>query len=272
MQAGDRAQGGASSAEPLARRDFSDWRADEIPALERLAEEVARRLRRRLVRRRQRAAAGSELDVRGTLRASLKYGGVPFQPLWRRRRRELPRVFVLVDVSRSMELHARLFLLAARALHAALDARVFVFHTRLAEVTGLMGRPTGRVQEKINAVTFGFGAGTRIATALHEFHTVHGRAALRLRSIVLLFSDGYDTDPPERLRETLAAIAARGARVCWLHPTREPPASLAVQGAATLVDCFAPVYNLESMARLPALLAGRASSNGWPETPPGAVR
>jgi hypothetical protein len=39
-----------------------------------------------------------------------------------------------------------------------------------------------------------------------------------------------------------------------LHPTVQRPQSAAVTGAADLVDGFAPVYNLDSLARVGMLV------------------
>ena len=127
----ERAQGGASRTEALHDRSLSEWLPQDLTLLDQIAERIARRLRRRLTRRWADDPRGARLDVRRTLRASLRTGGLPLAPAWRRQRREKPRVFILVDVSRSMETHAQLFLRIARAFVAALHARVFVFHTRL---------------------------------------------------------------------------------------------------------------------------------------------
>ena len=250
----DRAQGGASRAEALEQRDFAQWLPQDLGRLERIVEEMAQRMRRRLLRRQRLAVYGPRLDLRRTLRSSLKTGGVPFEPSWVARRKEKPQVFILVDVSRSMETHAQLFLRIARAFVGVLDARVFVFHTRLAEVTPLLTRSSGRVQEKVNAVTAGFGGGTRIATSVMDFIDQHARRTLTRASRVLILSDAFDSDPPEQLARQLERVARRGARVYWLHPTKQRPQSRAISYAAEYVDGFAPVYNLESLARLRTLV------------------
>ena len=66
-----------------------------------------------------------------------------------------------------MEVHAQFFLRLCRAFVEVLDARAFVYHTRLAEVTPLMKQRSDRVQEIVNAVPFGFGGGTRIGSCVH---------------------------------------------------------------------------------------------------------
>jgi uncharacterized protein with von Willebrand factor type A (vWA) domain len=243
-----RAQGGASRTEALHDRSLSEWLPQDLARLEQLAEEIARRLRRRLTRRWHDDPRGRRLDLRRTLRASLKTGGLPMTPAWRRARREKPRVFILVDVSRSMETHAQLFLRIARAFVGALQARVFVFHTRLAEVTPLLQRDSRNVQEKVNAVTAGFGGGTRIATSLADFHGVHARAQLTRQARVWVLSDGFDADEPPRLAEELAAIHARGARVTWLHPSDARPASAALQGCDAFIERFIRLNTLRDLA------------------------
>ncbi len=246
--AAPRAKGGASRTEALHDRSLNQWLPQDLALLERLAERIARRLRERLTRRWRDHPRGARLDVRRTLRASLKTGGVPIAPAWRQPRREKPRVFILVDVSRSMETHAQLFLRIARAFVQAVGARVFVFHTRLAEVTPLLQRDSAMVQEKINAVTAGFGGGTRIATSLHDFHAVHARHQLGRAARVWVLSDGFDADEPERLAEELAAVRGRGARITWFHPAEQRPASAAMQGALPLVQRFVRLNSLRDLA------------------------
>lgn len=248
--------GGASRTDPLHERSFSQWLPQDLARLNQLAERIAERLRQRLTRRWQARSTGRRLDLRRTLRASLATGGVPLSPAWRQPRRERPRLFILVDVSRSMEIHAQLFLRISRAFvtaSAAGQARVFVFHTRLAEVTPLLQRDSATVQDKVNAVASGFGGGTRIATSVDDFVRVHARSQLGRRAQVWLLSDGFDADAPDLLGEALARVRGRGARITWFHPSPAAPASAAVQAARPQIDRFirlASLADLEAAASL----------------------
>ncbi|MCZ8110749.1 MAG: vWA domain-containing protein [Betaproteobacteria bacterium] len=250
-----RHQGGASRTEALHDRSLHEWLPQDLSLLQQLAERIAVRLRRRLTRRWHAHPQGRRLDLRHTLRRSLATGGVPMAPAWRQPRRERPRLFVLVDVSRSMETHAQLFLRIARAFVVAAQARVFVFHTRLAEVTPLLQRDSGAVQEKVNAVTAGFAGGTRIATSLADFHRVHARAQLGRRAQVWVLSDGFDADEPQRLAEELAAVRGRGARITWFHPSPAVPASAAMQAARPQVQRFVRLASLRDLASAAELIA-----------------
>lgn len=257
--AAHRAQGGASRTEALHDRSLSQWLPQDLALLERLAERIAQALQRRLTRRWHDTAAGRRLDLRRTLRRSLATGGVPLHPAWRAPRRERPRLFILVDVSRSMETHAQLFLRIARAFVTVMQARVFVFHTRLAEVTPLLRSRSAAVQEKVNAVTAGFGGGTRIATSLDDFHAVHARAQLGRQARVWVLSDGFDADPPHQLAAALARVQAHGARIDWFHPSARPPASRAMAHAGAEPGLIARFHRLDSLGDLARLAIERSS-------------
>jgi uncharacterized protein len=160
----------------------------------------------------------------------------------------------MVDVSRSMESFAQLFLRIARVFVQVVDARVFVFHTRSSEVTALLARDSGRVQEKIHAVTAGFGGGTRIAASLTALRRSEVRQSLTRAARVVVMSDGFDSDPPAQLAQALATLRGAGARIYWLHPLQQRPQSAALEAGAHLVDAFAPLHDLDSLARLDRVL------------------
>ena len=243
-----RAQGGASRTEALHQRDGQMWLPQELNALQQLARQITAKLQPRPTRRWRLAPRGQRLDLRQTLRRSVAWGGELMQPAWKVKRLEPPRLFILADVSRSMESHAALFLRVARAFALEAGARVFVFHTRLAEVTSYMQRDTPAIQEKVNAVTAGFGGGTRIAASLQDFARQHARAQLNRGSRVWVFSDGFDTDAPELLSAAMQEVRARGARITWFHPTRQVPAAEAVQQSRRCIERFVPFASLADLA------------------------
>ncbi len=249
-----RAQGGASRTAPQDERDFSEWLPSDMDRFEPLVEAFKRQLRTKLMRRFQGHPDHGAIHLRRSLRHALATGGELVKLHHIKRKRRMPQVVVLVDVSRSMETHAQFFLRLSRALVEIMDARAFVFHTRLAEVTPLMRQRSKRIQEKVNAVSFGFGGGTRIAHCLNEALDVHLGRGLKRGDLFMVLSDGYDTDEPQGLSDVLARVQGRGARVCWLHPTVDMPQSAAMVLAAQHVTRFMPVHNLASLSRLPELL------------------
>lgn len=242
-------QGGASRTEPLEARGLSYSTAVDRQRLAQETRLLARQARRFLSRHLQPGSAGSGLDMRRTVRGSLATGGLMLDVVWRRPRRLLPRLLVLVDVSRSMETFAPLFMAVADAFRQEAGARVFVFHTRIAEITALLRRRSRRMREQINAVAAGFGSGTRIASSVADLVQRHARGRLG-HTHILVLSDGYDSDAPELLGQELGRCRARGARIFWLHPTRRFPEALALRGAMPHLTAAAPLHDLDSLARL----------------------
>ncbi len=247
--ANEQAMGGASQVDPL-HKDFRSWMPEDSAQLESLIAPLEQRLRRKLIRKWRHAHRPRRVDLPATIRQGLSSGGELVKLKFRQRDTVMPRIYVLVDVSKSMEAHAQFFLRIGRAFAQLLQARVFVFHTRLAEVTQLLRRSSGRVQEKVNAVTFGFGGGTRIASNLDTFLKVHAGRRLGARDLVYVLSDGYDTDPPQDTERAIHALKQRGASLFWLHPTRELPGSEAMLRSRDLIDGFLAVNTLHSLGDL----------------------
>ena len=244
------AQGGASRVEALDNRDGQTWLPQELGELRSWARQIHQRLRPQPTRRWRAQDPGRRLDLRQTLRRSVAHAGELMLPAWRQRRVEPPRLFILVDVSRSMASHAAFFLRTARAFAQEAGARVFVFHTRLAEVTPLMHADNARVQEKINAVTAGFGGGTRIAACLQDFARSEVRHQLQRHSRIWVFSDGFDTGEPTELDDALTTLQRRGARLTWFHPTRQAPAATAFVRARSRLTQAWPLAQLDDLRRV----------------------
>lgn len=214
----------------------------------------ARRFRRRLAtlpgRRRTRSRDGS-LDLRDTVRQSLRHGGE-----WVELRHERPRVaraeFVLLwDVSGSMREHeSRFFALVHSLLSVSRGSRVFAFSTRLEEITSVVRRSGYRraaatVGHRIDRAD----GGTRIGHALVEFAERYG-ATLGPTSTLVLLSDGWDLGDTGLVHDELEHLGHRAGRVVWITPyTRRPgfePSVGALQAARRQIDLLLGPEDFES--------------------------
>ena len=105
----------------------------------------------------------------------------------------------------------------------------------------------------------GVGGGTKIGDCLAEFNRIHAKRALRSRSCVMIFSDGYDTGEPQRLAAAMRELRRRCRRIVWLDPLtgREnfAPVARGLEAALPFVDLFAPAHDLKSLAALEPYLA-----------------
>jgi uncharacterized protein len=253
---------GASRAELLSTIDLRHIvDPQELAEAHALAERLARRMRARLVRRRQSQRRGARLDLRRTIHRSISHGGTPLDLVWHRRKEKPLRLVILLDASGSMNLYTSFFV---RFLHGVVDtfreAEAFIFHTRLAHVSqSLRDRDPSRAVERLALMAQGIGGGTRIGESLATFNRWHAARVVHSRTAVMIVSDGYDTGAPERLGAEMAQLRRRCRRIIWLNPLigweGYRPQARGMQAALPFVDLFAPAHNLASLAALEPVLA-----------------
>ena len=234
---------------------------EDIRNAEALAERLGKAIRDRRSRRRRAARKGQAIDLRRTLRASLATGGEPLR-LARRARPDRPvRIVTLCDVSGSMMGYARPYLaFVAGLMRADPDTDAWLFHTRLVRISdALRDADALRMLNRLTLLAEGFGGGSKIGANLEHFARGPARRTVNGRTVVLILSDGYDTDAPARLADALARLRKRGCRIVWLNPLKGWRASAPVaQGMAAALphlDLFAPAATLADFAAIEPELA-----------------
>lgn len=254
---GSTADEGATQADSLAFADFRHLNdRTELFAIDAAIRRFAQRLRGIETRREQRANQGRAIDLRWTLRRSVSRGGLPTELGWRRRRRQRPRIVLMLDVSRSMNLYSFFLLRLARVLSGRLpDVHSFIFHTRLVCVDEALRDPDPRrAQERLHLISEGWAGGTRIGESLAGFNRHYAPRLLHARTAVVIVSDGYDAGDPVQLGESLAAIRRRCHSLVWLNPLAGrpgfAPVSAGMQAALPHLDLFAGARDLASLERV----------------------
>ncbi len=249
---------GMSDREHLMERDFSAFPADQLDELARLTILIARRLARRLSRRRRPTRRHGIVDLRRTLRANLTRGEL-IELRHRERKRRKVRLVLLCDISGSMDLYSRFLLQFLYALQNVFGrVETFTFSTRLTRVTDhLKGRPYRQVLRRLTEVR-DWSGGTRIGECLAEFNREWGGRLLDRFTIVILLSDGWDTGDPDLLASELLKVKRSAGRLIWLNPLLGNPAyqplTRGMAAALPILDRFAPAHNLESLRDLAAHL------------------
>jgi uncharacterized protein with von Willebrand factor type A (vWA) domain len=245
-----------SDREVLQKKDFAQMTAAEIAEATRAIDMMRLPQAELETRRYQPDSRGLKLDMRRTIRASLRTGGdiVDIRKLGRI---EKPAPIVaLLDISGSMSEYTRLFL---HFLHAITDARkrvsVFLFGTRLTNVTrSLRERDPDEALASCSASVEDWAGGTRIATSLHTFNKLWARRVLGQGAIVLLISDGLEREADSKLAFEIDRLHRSCRRLIWLNPLlRFSGFEARAQGIKMMlphVDEFRPVHNLSSMQAL----------------------
>ena len=260
-----------SDRELLQKKDFAQMTAAEIAAarvaIKRLVLSLDEVTTRRLAPNRR----GHIIDMRRTLRASMKGGGDFIDLKYLGLKTRQPPIVALLDISGSMSDYTRLFL---HFLHAVTDARKrvhsFLFGTRLTNVTrALKSRDPDEALAACSSSVLDWSGGTRIATSLHAFNKSWARRVLGQGAIVLLITDGLERDPDDRLSFEIDRLHRSCRRLIWLNPLlRFEGFEAKAKGIQTMlpyVDEFRPIHNLDSIAELCRALSAQGSRAGDPK-------
>jgi uncharacterized protein with von Willebrand factor type A (vWA) domain len=182
-------------------------------------------------RRTRRDERGRRVAMRHTLAAARRTGHEPLR-LVRESRRPRPRRIVMVcDVSQSMQSVAAAHLHLMRALARHRQAEVFAFSTELTRLT-----PTLRVSTPLETLDLAAHqlddrlGGTRIATSLRTLLDSHHGGLLR-GAVVMIASDGWDSDDPAQMARVMERIGRRAHAVVWLNPRAAAPGFTPATGA-----------------------------------------
>ena len=250
-----------SSKEVLQRMDFDTMTAAELAEAKKMLAQLRLPLPEVRTRRQGPDPRGARIDLRATLRASLREGG-HIIPLVRTAPKTLhPPLVVLCDISGSMNPYARMFL---HFLHAITNDRdrvsVFVFGTRLTNVTRqLKHRDVDVAMTRVADAIKDWSGGTRIGTCLHDFNWQWSRRVLGQNACLLLVTDGLDREAGEGLSEEMERLHMACRHLIWMNPLlryekfEAKPAG--VRAMLPYVDRFLPVHNLKSLVDLARIMS-----------------
>lgn len=206
---------------------------------------------RRRTRRRARGRSGGRVALRATLARARRTGWEPLTLVRERPEKRPRRVVVLCDVSGSMRAQAAAHLHLARALTRLLETETFTFGTRPTRLTPLLRRGTvDEAQAKVTeAVTDRFG-GTRIAASLRELLASRHGALLR-GAVVVVLSDGWDSDSPEAMTAAMKRLRRRAHRVVWANPRAAAhgftPSTGGMSAALPHCDALLPAHSFTAL-------------------------
>jgi hypothetical protein len=256
-----------SDREQLRGMDFEKMSLDELArakaAIARLRLPVQDVATRRFTPDRH----GARADLRATMRAALRSGGL-IELKRKSRRRRPPPLVVLCDISGSMSRYSRIFL---HFMHTVTNDRdrvyTFVFGTRLTNITRyLRFRDVDLALERVGEAVADWSGGTRIGHSIAEFNRLWSRRLLGQGAIVMLITDGLDRDAGTGLAREMDRLHRSCRRLIWLNPLLRyegfEPKSLGMRAMMPHVDEFRPVHNLASLEELIKALSAPAARRG----------
>jgi len=205
--------------EMLTEKSFYHLTEDEILRMREVVTRLAQRIKNILSIRKKRLKKG-KLDLHQTLRRNMAHGGIPFEVIYKTRRKERPKLIIMCDVSSSVANVSRFMLQFMYSLQEAFTKiRCYVFVAELGEVTDVFNdKEVNSAVEKaldggdvINVYTrsnFGY--------AFHEFWKNH-LSAVDNKTTVIILGDARN-NYNDAMAWCVRDIQNKAKNLVWLNP------------------------------------------------------
>lgn len=254
-----------SHEERLKTLDFELMSVDEVVEAKRMLARLSLPVKPLVTRRSRTALTGARVDLRRTLRASLRQGGEITRLSLMAPRERWPNLVVLCDISGSMSQYSRLVL---HFVHAVANrrgqgwARVhgFTFGTRLTNITRhLKNRDVDAALRAAGAEAQDWSGGTRIGSCLADFNRDWSRRVLGQGAVVLLITDGLDRDDSGLLARQMERLHLSCRRLIWLNPLLRwegfAPKAQGIRAMLPHCDAFRAGHSIASLEALAAAIS-----------------
>ena len=203
----------------LMNRPFEALSDSDKKLLQREVQKLAAALRTRIALRQKRAKSG-QMDAKATIRASLKYNGVPME-IKHRNRIHKPKIVVICDVSTSMRFCSELMLSFLFALQGQVrKTSAFAFIDHLESISEDFSG--SNADEAIQSVLWRMPSGhynTDLGWSLNNFNDDY-MDTLNSGTTLIVVGDGRNNYNDPRL-DIFSRMSRRATRTIWLNP--EPP-------------------------------------------------
>lgn len=249
-----------SDADMLQRKEFAQMTAEELNAVKRLIQQMKWDISTRITRRKISAKQGQQLDLRSGMRSAAKYGGVPAELSFSKRKIKERPIVLLADISGSMEKYSRLVIQFFYSVaQSRKQVESFVFGTRLTRITGdLKLKNIDRAVDQAAREVRDWNGGTKIGESFATFNREWARRVVRRGALVIIVSDGWERGDSSLLVREMRYLQHRCHRLIWLNPlSGRKTYEAKVEGMAAAlpyIDDFLPIHNLQSLNELAAHL------------------
>jgi uncharacterized protein with von Willebrand factor type A (vWA) domain len=205
--------------ESLQEKSFYNLTEEDIRKMREVVARLAQKLKNIISMRRKRERKG-KFDLKTTVRRNMAHGGIPFELIFKHRRRERPKVVVICDISSSVANVCRFMLQFVYSLQEAFTKiRSFVFVAELGEVTQLFHDKD--MYQAIDEALEGGGTinvytRSNFGMAFHTFWRDY-LSAVDTRTTVVIIGDARNNYNDPRtwcLRE----IHRKAKNVVWINP------------------------------------------------------
>ncbi|MEH6490203.1 VWA domain-containing protein, partial [Hyphomonas oceanitis] len=187
----------------------------DMERMKTLIAKIAKRLAVKHSRRRKKRNRG-QLDTRRTMRANAGLDGVPFNVIWRQKKKDRPKIVAICDVSGSVAQYVRFLLLLLYSLADAVpDIHAFAFSHRLKPVDDILAE--NEFEQAMTKIIREMGMGSTDYGQAWSDLKVNHESIIDRRTTVIVLGDGrsnYGDPRADLFRE----FAQRAKSMIWLNP------------------------------------------------------
>jgi uncharacterized protein with von Willebrand factor type A (vWA) domain len=249
-----------SNDEVLQEKDFEDMSSQEIDAAKLAIKKLRLPISKIKTRRYVTNKSGKLVDMRSTLRASLRSPcSIPLS--FKARKQRHPPLVILCDISGSMDQYSRMFL---HFMHAVTNDRdrvhCFVFGTRLTNISRyLKYKDIDLALDKSSDAVKDWAGGTRIGLCLKQFNNSWSRRVLSQGAVCIMVTDGLDRDEADGLEKEMDRLSKSARQLIWLNPLLRfdgfEPKAKGIKTMLPFVDDFKTAHNLNGLLDLSKVLS-----------------
>ncbi len=202
----------------LAAVSFDKMTLKEHQIVKDAVEKLAQQLNDALAKRNKKSNKGS-IDVKSTIRSSIRYGGIPFEVKRRIPPKKKAKIVALCDISMSVSHTAQLMLLLLYRLQNRFSKiKSFVFVRESYEISQFFQRhPLEIALEKaVEKHKIGLGQLTNYGVAFKSFLDKYS-ASLTKDTTLIILGDGQNNQIDPQI-STMKAMKEKVKRTIWLNP------------------------------------------------------
>lgn len=225
----------------LLLKNIADIKEEEMKDAVVLIRRLARLMATRIGRRYKSSTGRKMVDVRRSIRSSLRYGGTLIDLKYKKKRIQKPNVILIADVSGSMLKYSSFLLELMYGLSAVLpNIRGFVFaeHLKKLDLKRFDIESFGKNEE--------IGDGTNLYNSLLEFLADYDRI-LNRKTVLIILSD-TKTMHYLKAAEKLKYIRGKVKEIVWLNPVAAEDWNRYVQTISFLP--YVAMYEASSIRKL----------------------
>ncbi|MBU2644503.1 VWA domain-containing protein [bacterium] len=197
---------------------FDKLALDEHEKVRAEVEKIAQKLKDALSRQKRRSSRG-HIDIKNTIRKSMKYGGIPFKISMKTASRKKGKIVALCDISMSVAFAAQFMLLLLYRLQNRFSKiRSFVFIRNTFEISHFFTKHPLEValQKAVQQHNIGMGQLTNYANSFKSFLDSYPNV-INKDTTLLIMGDALNNHNDPKV-EYLKKMAEKAARTIWLNP------------------------------------------------------